>query len=137
MVSSRKFIVGGVVNRLAWGECNNSAPARRVPRVDKETAVSDVRIETETEDHDGWTFRLHIAAENSGRPTPRTLRLSWADYDLWSADGADPPHAVAAAVVAFLLARLDLSDLPPRIDASMARRQFAGADDEIPKLIRR
>jgi hypothetical protein len=99
--------------------------------------VSDVQIERETEDHGGWTFRLRIIAGAAGQPSLRTLRLAWADYDLWSADGADPPHAVAAAVVEFLLARLGLSDLPPRIDASIARRQFPGADDEIPKLIRR
>jgi hypothetical protein len=102
-----------------------------------EMPVSDVRIETETEDLDGWTFRLHVAADNVVPPAPRTLHLSWADYDLWSADGADPPHAVAAAVVDFLVARLGLSDLPLRIDASTARRQFPGADDEIPKLIKR
>ena len=107
------------------------------PHADLEMPVSDVRIETETEDHAGWTFRLHIAAENARQPTPRTLRLAWADYDLWSADGADPPHAVAAAVVEFLLSRLAPPDLPPHIDASMARRQFPDADHEIPRLIRR
>lgn len=99
--------------------------------------MSGVQIESETEDHDGWTFRLRIAAENAEPPSRRTLRLAWADYDLWSADGADPPHAVAAAVVEFLLSRLGLANLPAKVDASVARRRFSDADTEIPRLIRR
>ena len=99
--------------------------------------MSDVQIESETEDHDGWTFRLRIAAENAEPPSRHTLRLAWADYDLWSADGADPPHAVATAVVEFLLSRLGLADLPAKVDASVARRRFPDADTEIPGLIRR
>jgi hypothetical protein len=99
--------------------------------------VSDVRIESETEDHDGWTFRLRIAADNAKPSSRRILRLAWADYDLWSADGADPPHAVAAAVVEFLLSRLGVAELPDRTDASIARRRFPDADTEIPRLIRR
>ncbi|MHC4101655.1 MAG: hypothetical protein ACYTFF_06595 [Planctomycetota bacterium] len=99
--------------------------------------MTDVQIDSETEDHDGWTFRLRIAADNAEPPSRRTLRLAWADYDLWSADAADPPHAVAAAVVEFLLSRLGLADLPDKIDASVARRRFPDADTEIPRLIRR
>jgi hypothetical protein len=102
-----------------------------------EALVSDVQIESETEDRDGWTFRLRIAADNAEPPSRRTLRLAWADYDLWSADGTDPPHAVAAAVVEFLLSRLGLADLPAKVDASVARRRFPDADTEIPRLIRR
>ena len=98
--------------------------------------MPDVQIESETEDHDGWTFRLRVAADNAEPPSRPTLRLAWADYDLWSADGADPPHAVAAAVVEFLLSRLAPPGLPPHIDASMTRRQFPDADHEIPRLIR-
>lgn len=93
-------------------------------------------IERETEDHDGWTFHLRIAAEPGDPPSPRTLRLAWADYDLWSTDGADPPHTVALAVIEFLLSRLKPSDLPDRIDASTTRRRFPDADTQIPRLIR-
>ncbi len=99
--------------------------------------MPDVQIESEQEDHGGWTFRVRIAADAAAPASRRTLRLGWADYDLWSADGADPPHAVAAAVVEFLLSRLSPSDLPASVDASMARQRFPGADNEIPKLIRR
>ena len=99
--------------------------------------MADVQIEREQEDDGGWTFRLRFAAGTSGPPVRRTVRLAWADYDLWSADGADPPHAVAAAVVEFLLSRLSPSDLPASVDASVARRRFPDADQEIPRLIRR
>jgi hypothetical protein len=95
-----------------------------------------VRIIEEKEDHNGWSFRLRITAGGSGQPLARALRLAWADYNHWSADGADPPHAVAEAVAEFLLSRMAPSDLPASLDASMARRQFPDADREIPRLIR-
>jgi hypothetical protein len=99
--------------------------------------VPDVQIESEQEDRGGWTYRIRVAAEDPAPAARCTLRLAWADYDLWSADGADPPSAVAAAAIEFLLSRVALSDLPPRLDASTARRRFPDADTEIPKLIRR
>jgi hypothetical protein len=97
--------------------------------------VTQVDITAEQELPGAWTFALRV--DGPGAPTDRTLHLSWADYNLWSSDGADPPHAVARAVVKFLMARMALGDLPARIDASVARRRFADADREIPGLIRR
>lgn len=93
----------------------------------------DPRIEIvgEQEMADGWTFEVRLPE----RPAALTLRLAWADYNLWSADGADPPHAVATAVVRFLLSHTPAADLPERIDASTARRRHPDADTEIPKLI--
>ncbi len=86
----------------------------------------------------GWTFDVQsTAAPPQGELRHLTLRLSWADYNHWSPDGADRPGAVAEAVLAFLLERLDPRDLPVRLDASWARRRFPDADREIPKLIRR
>jgi hypothetical protein len=107
------------------------------PRTGTEVTVPDVQIESEQEGDSGWTFRLRLATGTAGQSVRRTVRLDWADYDLWSADGADPPHAVAAAVIEFLLSRLSPSELPASVDASVARRRFPDADQEIPKLIRR
>ncbi len=90
----------------------------------------DVEVVSEQECEGGWSFELRLGG------VTRTLRLSWVDYDLWSNDGGDPPHAVAKAVALFLLSRITPSDLPPTLDASTARRRFPGADEEIPKLIR-
>ena len=93
-----------------------------------------VEIVSERETPGGWSFELRLAGDDeaAGR---RTLRLSWADYDLWSADGADPPHAVAEAVVRFVLSRMTPADLGATIDASIARRRLPDADEEIPRLI--
>jgi len=90
----------------------------------------DVEVVSERDCDGGWSFELRL-----GEVT-RTLRLSWADYDLWSNDGCDPPHAVATAVALFLLARITASDLPATLDAATVRRRFPDADAEIPKLIR-
>ncbi len=93
--------------------------------------MPEVDVVSEKEDQSGWSFQVRIEEGD----TTRTLRLSWADYNLWSDDGSDPPHAVARAVVLFLLSRMTASDVPGTIDASTARRRFPDADDEIPKLI--
>ncbi len=89
-----------------------------------------VEIEREEEAGPGWRFRLRI-----GGDTTRTLNLAWADYNLWSADGADPPHAVALAVARFLLERLPVDELPTHLDAAWARRKYPEADEQIPGLI--
>ncbi len=97
--------------------------------------MPQVDIVTEEESPGSWTFVLRVNAP--GAPAERTLHLSWADYNLWSADGADPPHAVARAVVEFLLKRMPVGELPARIDAGLARRRFPDADREIPGMIRK
>jgi len=94
--------------------------------------VKEVEVVSELEGDSGWSFELRFA-----EGATLTLRLSWADYDLWSNDGGDPPHAVARAVALFLLSKITPSDLPAAIDASTARRRFPEADEVIPTLIRR
>ncbi len=85
----------------------------------------------------GWAFDVQAVAGADGGLRSMTLLLSFADYNRWSADGADRPEAVAEAVVSYLLSRRDADLLPPRLDASTLRRLFADADTEIPRLIRR
>ena len=92
----------------------------------------DVEVVSEQEYEGGWAFELRLGDDRT-----RTVRLSWADYDLWSNDGGDPPQAVATAVALFLLSRITVSDLPATFDASTARRRFPDADAEIPKRITR
>ncbi len=96
--------------------------------------MAEVEIVSEKEEPGGWVFQLRIG-EGASDDVTGMLRLSWADYNLWSDDGSDPPHAVARAVVLFLLSRMTATDIPGTIDASTARRRFPGADNEIPKLI--
>ena len=97
--------------------------------------MAQVEITQEEEGTGWWSFTVRVDGE--GRGPARTLKLAWADYNLWSEDGADPPHAVARAVVEFLLRRHALDELPLRIDAAVARRRFPEADREIPGLIRK
>ena len=97
--------------------------------------MPDVEVLSEQEFDGGWSFELRIGNDD-GAGVTRTLRLAWADYDLWSNDGSDPPHAVATAVAVFLVSRITVADLPATLDASTARRRFHDADQQIPKLIR-
>jgi hypothetical protein len=93
-------------------------------------------IISEKEDGPGWEFGCQVVDE-TGSLRRHAIRLSWADYNLWSASGGDEPAHVAAAVVAFLLARVPAGELRESFDASIARRMFEEADREIPGLIRR
>lgn len=97
--------------------------------------MAQVEILSETERDGGWTFAVQVLDE-SGRLHPMQITLSWADYNLWSADGSDAPASVMDAVFAFLLQRLHAHELPVKFDASWARRKFADADALIPPLIR-
>ncbi len=96
--------------------------------------MTQTEIVSEREEPGGWVFEVRCTGPRAEQVTT-TLKLSWADYNLWSADGADPPHAVAEAAARFILSRITAADLPAIIDASVARRRFPDADDEIPKLI--
>ncbi len=96
--------------------------------------MPNVEVVSERAFEGGWSFEVRFG---DGAGVIRTLRLAWADYDLWSNDGTDPPHAVAAAVAMFLLSRITAADLPATVDASTARRRFHDADKVIPTLIRR
>ncbi|MCZ6493685.1 MAG: hypothetical protein O6933_06355 [Planctomycetota bacterium] len=96
-----------------------------------------VEIISEREIANGWSFEVQTAGDRAARRRRLTIELSWSDYNHWSVDGSDPPQRVVEAVVTFLLSRLKTQGLPKRFDASIARRQFADADQEIPKLIQR
>jgi hypothetical protein len=96
-----------------------------------------IEILSQRELERGWAFDVQTVAGAEGGLRSVTLLLSFADYNRWSADGADRPEAVAEAVMSYLLSRRDADSLPPRLDASTVRRQFGDADAEIPRLIRR
>jgi hypothetical protein len=93
-------------------------------------------ITAESDAPRGWTFDVRLTDDDGvDLPDPRRLHLAWADYNLWSPDGADPPASVAGAVLTLLLDRRGL-DLPMTIDAAVVRRLFPDADTTIPRLIR-
>lgn len=97
--------------------------------------MAQVEIVSESEDTSCWVFHVQVL-DDAGTLRKHRLRLSWADYNLWSADGADPPARVAEAVVQFLLSQTTPSELAASFDASIARRRYENADVRIPAYIR-
>ncbi len=97
--------------------------------------VAQVEILSESESTSYWQFDVQIL-DDRGTLTRHIVRLSWADYNLWSAGGADSPDRVVEAAVQFLVAHKLPSELPDHFDASVARRIIAEADDRIPQFIR-
>jgi hypothetical protein len=96
--------------------------------------VPRIRVLGERDTATGWAFQVSVTGED-GDDRDVAVRLSWADYDLWSRDGSDPPARVAEAVVRFLLERQGPAGLRPAFDAAICRRQFPDADVRIPGLI--
>lgn len=98
--------------------------------------VAQIEILSEHELAGAWRFEAQVLDED-GALRQHALTLSWADYNLWSQDGADAPARVADAVLHFLLLRGTASSIPPKLDASLARRLHGDADLVIPTLIGR
>lgn len=98
--------------------------------------MAQVEIISERERGRGWEFDVQVL-DDGGALRKHLLTLSWADYNLWSVDGADEPSKVAEAVMSFMAQRFGVGQVPSKLDASIARKGFADADREIPKLIRR
>ena len=99
--------------------------------------MTDFEILSERENSSGWWFEARVIGDEGGGLRRVTLLLAWADYNLWSVDGADRPTAVAEAALCYLLSKVGADALPGRFDASILRIKFPDADREIPKLIRR
>lgn len=98
--------------------------------------MPQIEIISEQELSNAWRFEVQVLGDG-GELHRRTLTLAWADYNLWSHDGSDAPAKVAEAALEFLLMKMPAEQLPPKLDASLARRRFADADEVIPQLIGR
>jgi hypothetical protein len=97
--------------------------------------VLQVEIVSEREEVAGWAFVVQVL-DDEGVLRRHEVTMAWADYNLWSASGGDEPAAVVAAVVRFMLSRVEhADDVPATFDASLARRRYEGADEAIPGLI--
>jgi len=96
--------------------------------------VAQIEILSEQEQPGCWRFDVQVL-DSAGALRRHAVSLSWADYNLWSQDGADEPARVVDAAINFLLSRTPADDLPAKFDASLARRRFADADRVIPTLI--
>lgn len=98
--------------------------------------MDDSRIEVLSEREAGpmWVFGIR---DNASRRTFE-VSMSWADYDLWSPEGAHPPSEVACAAAEVLLEALAAADgaLPRRLDVSLARRHRRDADAAVRARLR-
>ena len=97
--------------------------------------MAQVEVISEREFKGGWSFEVQVL-DDHGALSRHEVRLSWADYNLWSQDGADEPSNVIEAVMQFVTARTPPHDLPTKFNPSIARRKFPDADVTIPRLIR-
>jgi len=98
--------------------------------------VAQIEITDEQEGEGGWTFGVHVRDEARNDHRCR-VHLSWADYNLWSPNGADAPAEVAKAAVAFLYARRGMKALKSSFDVAMLRRIDPDADETVPQWIGR
>jgi hypothetical protein len=87
-----------------------------------------VEVLTETEGPTAWRFETLVYGTGDDVASV-CLTLSFADYNAWSADGAEPPFRVAEQVLAYFVACTGFDELPARVDASTIRRRFPGIDD--------
>jgi len=114
--------------------------------------VAAVQVQSETETPTGWVFTVlvHAAAPparavaptaappppdpaspdaQSPGATRHEVSLSWVDYEHWSRGRVAPEHVVRAVIEALIDAQW--LPLPPRFDASTARRWVAHLDDAV------
>ncbi|HWB19936.1 MAG TPA: hypothetical protein VG711_06520 [Phycisphaerales bacterium] len=95
-----------------------------------------VEVLAERETGSGWEFDMQVMNAR-GELERSTVRMGWADYNLWSPSGSDEPWKVAEAVVEFWIERSADEALPKSFDASLLRRKWGDADIEVPKRIGR
>jgi hypothetical protein len=112
------------MSEAAWAV----TPTAPLDRIHPARPMTEPIIEVLSEREQGpmWVFSMrHL-------PSGRTceMAMSWADYDLWSPEGAHAPSEVACAAAEVLVeALLDAGVQPPaRTDVSLARRHRANAD---------
>jgi len=95
-----------------------------------------ITIANEEETASGWLFAAQ-ARNGAGGKWSYRIGLSWADYNLWSPDGADRPEEVARAALRFLLEREPAAEIADEFDLARIRRRYADADAVIPALVAR
>ncbi len=88
-----------------------------------------IRLGAERESDQAWIWHVSIDAPEGS--TLHELRLSWADYNVFSPDGTRSPAEVGRAVLQFFARHRSEFLLRERLDAAMARMRFPFADREI------
>lgn len=92
-------------------------------------AEPTIRLGAEREADQAWIW--HASIDASDGSSLHELRLSWADYNVYSPDGTRTPAEVGRAVLLFFARHRADFPLRERLDAAMARMRFPFADREI------
>lgn len=95
--------------------------------------MAEINVVRERETEHGWSFEVSVRG-GAGPPTLHTVLLSWQDYERW-ARGALPPARVASALVRFLVREEGAASIPPKFDASTARRRRPDLDAALGALL--
>ena len=103
-----------------------------VPVRDAEVALSEVRIERESETPAGWELRAVL--RRGGQERRHVLMLSYQDYELWC-HGMRPPSDVGQSLLEIVWRNVGVEHvpdpLPERFDAGIVRRWLMGVDREM------
>jgi hypothetical protein len=95
--------------------------------------VAHITVQNETETTHGWSYRVRIERVDA-QPTEHLVTLSWADHEHWTG-GAAPPSRLVEAIARILVEHEGQGAVPPRLppkfDASTARRWRLELDEEI------
>ena len=97
-----------------------------------ERPSAEVAVLQERETPRGLAFLIGVG----GGDRAIELLLDWADYNLWSPDGADAPSRIAAAVAREAVERYGATELPDPLDAARLRRHWPEADASIAARLR-
>ena len=95
--------------------------------------MAEILIERETEIDRGWSFDV-VARGPGGVETRYRVRLSWADYNLWSG-GRVAPERVARAAMRFMTERAGAGTLGEEFDLAALRRHDPAIDRELPGML--
>lgn len=94
--------------------------------------MADIRIGTETEGPNHWSYEVTVVQR--GARHDYRVTLGWSDYDLWS-HGRVAPERVVRAVFEYLLSREPAQEILPRFDCSVVRRYFPEVDERLPGML--
>ena len=92
-----------------------------------------IRLGAEREAEQAWIW--HASIDGADGSSLHELRLSWADYNIYSPDGTRTPADVGRAVLLFFAHHHKDFPLRERLDAAMARMRFPFADREIAETL--
>ncbi len=103
------------------------------PPMPHDEPMPTIRLGAEREAEQSWIWHASIDAADGS--TLHELRLSWADYNIFSPDGTRTPAEVGRAVLLFFARHRREFPLRERLDAAMARMRFPFADRDIAQTL--